>query len=278
MMEFWVVSLTGIPIILAAGLGYRLGSQQLLLRCGTWLFSLTSAAVVALYGFRAGWYEPLGLITPALLGSITGLLVHRFARRGLSRLQRHDRESIPRGDRVLGSVLGGTGGVVLSASLWLLLLLSLGLPTPPQSARTTPALAPRASSPPQGSWLNSLVRTANRGFVRHLPLVGSLSDEVEALILILNSDGRLRDRLAQRRGFYRLANLPTLRAIADDDDVLSEIDGLGKGNLLSLYRLQRHPKIIAFFKEEAVQELILKLRPSKLIRELEALARSEESD
>jgi len=68
-----------------------------------------------------------------------------------------------------------------------------------------------------------------------------------------------------------MASLPTCRAIFDDACILDDIDGVGDGRLSSIYRLQRHLKVIAFFEEPEVQRIVAWTRPTILAKKLEKL-------
>lgn len=276
MNEVLVFLLTLIPVSIGGFLGYRHGFGRLAFLGGSVAVAWGVGLLVVTTGLTRGWFQPFGLLTPIALGGLGASAAWLAVRRLVAAVKRHRsrRDGAPgrpvmtgsRLHRLTGAALGGACGLFIGAGVWLLLFLVDGLAAPGRSA------APAARSPPrETTWTRSLFRTANRGFVRHLPLVGSLSDEVEAMVIIVNSDARVRAKLARRHGLERLAELPSFHAIIDDRGVLQEMDSVGQGDLSALYGLQRNPLIVAFFKEPAVQKTMADLRPSILAREIEAM-------
>ena len=123
-----------------------------------------------------------------------------------------------------------------------------------------------------------LARTAHRGFVRHLPLLGPLSDEADALLFVLNSSPESQVELALSEQFRDVRDLPSLQIIYEDIGILDQLDSIGSGNLLHLFDLLRNPKIVAFFEEEAVHQLIDETRPSLIAEQLKRIEEDRRSE
>ena len=259
-MGFRRVARLGIPIVVAWGVAWSLASA----------------------GVSHGWFQPLGLLTPVALGLVGGAatwvairLVHRLLAKPVQEIRPY--AARPRLDPILGATAGGAFGILLGASLGLLVMLGdglMGTGAPAKRVVAAGALSSETSESDAAAWIRSLVRTANRGVVRHLPFVGSLSDEVEAVVIILNSDDQARETVARRRELDTLAELPTFRAIVEDRRIMQQLETFEPGDFATLYDLQKNPLILAFFAEERVQELITDLRLSVLAREIEEIAAS----
>ena len=262
------VLLLASPVLAGGLLGYRAGAVEVLARVGPiilgWAFAILAAAVA----WKAGWFQPLGLVTPLVLGIVTGLAARHLSRRPVANLVRRASGRLSRRAlrpiwKTAGAVAGSAGGLVLAISLWLLSLFAASWAAGPREVSST---QPQALD--KTGIALALLRTAHHGFVRHLPLVGPVGDEVEALGLILNAGVDARARLADEMGWEKIADLPSFQAIFEDASILEEIDGVRRGRVDALYRLQRHPKIIAFVMEEDVQKIIAGTRPSILARRL----------
>ncbi len=266
MIELAVVLLTAIPVATFALLGFRIGDRRVLRAAVTWIVPWSSGMLLTQAGFRAGWYYPFGLVTPVVMGLLGIGVCFETIRRLTRKFPRKPTASpisLARG--INGSLLGMACGLCFASTLWIAALLADGFISGPQ-----PPSARALHSETSQRWLNSLVRTANRGFLRHLPLIGSLSDEVEALVFILNVDEKDRAKFGTEKEWGRLEKLPSFRAILADQKIFDEIDAVSQGNLAALYRLQSHPLVIAFFQEKEVRELMVDLRPSILAEQLEA--------
>ncbi len=281
MNEVLVIVLTSIPVCAGGVLGYRLGLLRLV-RAGTpivgawglgWYFAST--------GLSQAWFRPFGLSTPIVIGALASVAGWLVLRRLVAVLALKStgpegrRPATPRHGPLngfCGATLGGACGLLIAASAWLLLFLLEGLMAPPETMQAAAIHAQARKT----TWARSLLRTANRGFVRHLPVIGSLGDEVEAVVILLNSDRRACEKLASRHDLARLVELPSFRAIAEDPHVLEELESVRNGDLSALYRLQKNPLILRFFKEKEVQKAIAGLSASSLARELEAIEAAEE--
>lgn len=223
---------------------------------------LPAAAAAALLGagMTARWFWPFGLATPWIAAGL--LLVGGAWALGRWLPQRD--EAPGRGERWLGAAVGALVGTACAASFWLVLLVMAG-------GAAADSETARAG---ERRWLEALATTANRGFVRHLPVVGPLGDELEALLVVLNADGDAHRALARAHDWERLAGLPVVQDALVDDEVGRELDAVRGGSLLALYRLQRHPAVLALFESDAVMRRVEGLRPSHLAAALDAAGRS----
>ncbi len=267
MIEALAWALTVIPVLAASFLGCRAGAWRLLALGGPIAVGWAAAIAAMLVGFWARWFQPFGFVTPAILGLVVAVAARQATRRKFASLSPQAR-AVGRPARAVGALLGAGGGSVAVASLWLGVALASATLTPPGSSSSA-ALGPDASE--GTSMFQALFQTANRGFIRHLPLVGSLGDEVEALTYILNTDPHIRAELAFEEGWENLAELPSLQVIVKNQETLDEIDRVGSGDMAALYRLQKNPLILDFLAEPDVQKLLLETRPTTVAKQLAAL-------
>jgi len=268
MVDVLAVLLLASPVLAGGLLGYRAGAAEVLRRAGPIILGWAFAILAAAAAWKAGWFQPLGLVTPLALGLVTGLAVRQLTRRPVAVLVRRaagrlSGRAIRPIRKTAGALCGSAGGLVLAATLWFSSLFAASWMAGPRGI----SAAPPAALDTTGIAL-ALLRTAHHGFVRHLPVVGPAGDEVEALGLILNAGVDARARLADEMGWERIADLPSFRAIVEDSNIFEEIDRVRRGRVDALYRLQRHPKIIAFVMEEEVQKVIAETRPSILAKKL----------
>lgn len=251
-----VVLLTAIPVGACGYLGFRMGGPRLARRIGVVLIAGACGAAVGFAGMAWGWSWPFGLLTPACCALLAAAGAWIVAMRRVAA----DGDSVASA-RSVGAGLGALCGVMIAGSLWIVAALGEGVAASPAATKAAP--------PATHGWTHALVRTANRGFVRHLPLLGPLGDEVEATIAILNSPPEARRKLARARRFDRLTQLGSYRTLAADEEVSADLDSVRRGNVLALYRLQRNPNVVAFMQEDEVRALLPSLRPSTLVNELE---------
>jgi len=272
MLESAVILLTAVPVLLCALIGFRLGGNRIILAAGPWILAWASGIFLAGMGMKMSWFHPFGLITPLILGVFCGAISFTAICRLAGKFSKQ-RESLPPspGQKLAGAVLGMGGGICIASILWLLVQLA-GVAVPLARQAPTAAGNSKMNSEMKRRWIHSLARTANRGFLCHLPLVGPLSDEVEALIYILNTDPQIRERFAIEKDWVRLKNIPAYRAIARDRRIFEEMVLIREGDLTALYRLQSNPLVIDFFQDPEVQEMISgDLRPSVIAGQIEEL-------
>jgi hypothetical protein len=249
--------LTALPILLGAALGQRVGARCLW-RC-TWLYLL---AMLAAWGststtFAAGWFRPFGLLTPMLFGALVAVLVMLLA----ARLVRRSTKSCAHAGN--GRVVGGLLGTIAAVVAWLLLPLFL-LPTPSNSTRSEPVRSNPAVAASNNSTLTELASLAHRGLLRHLPVIGDVSDELAALLEVTAASPAQHRRLADQFGLQRLSELPNVQRALADEDVLHQLNELNRGSVLALYRLQNNARILDLVRCEAMRQLLDELRPTTL--------------
>ena len=254
-----VVLLTALPVAACGYVGWRLGGRRLAASVGG--FALASACGAAALHFD--WTRPFGLLTPAVVTLLATVATWLAVRHWMAA----DRApAVSRRARFYGTAIGCVWGTVIAGILWIGAALGEGVAAAPE---------PEATAPPASrGWAHALIRTANRGFVRHLPLLGPLGDEVEATVAILNSSLEARRTLARGRRWRQLTRLPTYDALANDAEVARDLDSVRRGNVVALYRLQRNARVVAFMQEPEVRALLPELRPSSLMHEIEALERN----
>lgn len=262
-----VVVATALVAAVAGAVGAWLGGRRLgralVLATMAWLAG--GAAVVL--AWRNGWFRPLGLVTPLVVGVCVMLLVVTL----LGGVWRRSQSPAPEG-RLLGSVLGATVGLYVAAVGWM-----LGGVVADASARVirADALPPVAArdDATAAAW-RELLHTADRGFVRHLPFVGDLSRECEALIYVLDAPAEARQVYANQQHWGELAELPSCRELLQDAAFGRDVDDLRAGDLLALYRMQNNPRFLAFVTGSGLQERLPGLRPSAIADGVRAAAES----
>jgi len=255
-------------ISVCARLGLRAGGPRLFAAAGVLLLAWGAGLYAMGLALEARWFHPFGLMTPVFLGAAIALALREILWRSLSPRLRWTNLGLPGVVwRTAGALLGAAGGLTLATAFWLLFLMARGSATPePESASPAPGPSERRG------FVEGLVKLTNRGVVRHLPLIGPLGDELEAVCFILNTDPAIRAELARTPRWKRLLDLPTLLPILEDETIAEELDRVRRGNVLALYRLQRNPLILAFCEEEAVREFIEEVRPSLIARQLAEIA------
>jgi len=264
-----VVLLTAIPVATCGYVGSRLGGRRLARSVGGFVLASACGAALGFAALRFGWSRPFGLLTPA----VAALLATGATWFAVLRWLPTDRDhTASRNERLFGAGLGAVCGVMLAGSLWIVATLGEGVAGSAEAPGAPVPTQAAASATP--SWTLALVRTANRGFVRHLPVLGPLGDEMEATVAILNSSPEARRKLARGRHWERLTHLASYRDLANDAEFDRDLASVRNGNVLALYRLQRNPRVVAFMQEDEVHALLPELRPSALARELEELEQS----
>jgi len=291
-IPFVLFLLAIVPVLAGAVHGHRLGFE-VILRGGTrglllWgVFALATASLYSLHVFT-----PLGLITP-VVGGVVALALARYFLPGRGERALVGGQPPSFTSRAAGSVLGAAAGALVAGVGGLGLSFAAAYLSPvhpvatrgertsestsarsaplvpadtarPASQEDAPPVAQAAGLAGEEGLAQAILRTVNHGLVRHVPVVGSLSDEAEALGKVLRSSTSERVELARELGWEPLGKLATFQAILDDGPLLEDVDRGAGGDLLALYRLQSNERIIAFWKEEAVQQAIRGLRPTRL--------------
>jgi hypothetical protein len=272
MEEVPIVLITLVPIALGSWWGWRRGLTGVLRRAAAIVLASGAGTAAAILLFRACIFEPLGISTP-LAGGLVVFAAAEILLYVLSRRRRRGEPTVraPR-FRAAGSLAGALGGTYLAAISWI----GLSFFAPPGSPSTGDR-DPAGPAEGDGDLISALLRTAHEGFVRHVPVVGPFSDEMAALGLICRASREEHLLLSQDLGWDGLAELPTLRAIVEDPRLMADVDLGGGGDLRALYRLQKDPRIIAFFLEPEVQEVARRFRPVDLARRIEDIRAKEAS-
>jgi hypothetical protein len=275
MTEILILLLTAIPILLGIAIGYRSGLRRILWALCPLVAGWTLSLAVIIAVINARWFWPFGLFTPVICGLVSGEIARQLLRGMLGKFSRKvAASSATTGpghlERAAGASLGAGMGFCLAAFAWLAMLLLVAA-LPSKTASIGEATPPSAPSLP-----GALLEIAHRGFVKHLPLLGPIGDEVEALTYILKARAEARDELARELGWDQLAALPSFRAILGDRETVEDLDRLRDGDFKAVFNLQLNPRIIAFFEEEAVRKLVLETRPTDLAERLAEIGRRQE--
>ncbi len=271
-----VVLLTALPVLLGAWLGSLRGGGS----TSVWLSKLAlawgSGIALAAYGLRQGWHTPWGLITPIVLGLLTAIFLRALLAWFSARPRRHANLGVFQ--RTSGAALGSIMGFLVAVVGWQVALFSSNLVSPlPQAANADdnandhqkPLTAPsETSTPPRKTSWASLAEVAHRGFIQHLPVAGPLTDEFLAVATILKTPVHVRKQFAKHKEWDSLAGLPSFQSIVEDENLFADIEAAIAGNVVALYRLQRHPLIINFYDEEPLQAIIANLQASQIAADI----------
>ncbi len=267
-MVAWLVFalITAAPVAAGALVGRRLGTARLLRGLGLYVVGLLSFAATTVLGYQARWFWPLGLVTPIVAGGVAGVAVSWLCAR--ARLRPNGATTSPRAGAALGAAFGA--GVALLA--WLALPLVDAHRKPRAAARATPSEHAAPADPADlGATLGDLATIAHRGLLRHVPVLGETSDEVAAVCTLLRATPEQHRRLAERLHIGHLADLPSVQAALANEDLVADLARARDGELLAIFRLQRHPLILATAEDDAIAALFEDLRPSRMAAELERL-------
>ena len=249
-----LVLLTAAPVVLGGLVGRRRGARRVVCSWVQHALAVAIAWPAAWAAFAWRWHAPFGLVTPlvlaAALGGATLLALRRRGAEGPA-------AAIDARDRRLGALAGAGSGLAAAIGFWLVLPLCVARESPPAT-----------SAPTTGAWTR-IASMAHRGLLRHLPVIGSASDEVDALITVLNSSPAQRRRLAHEHGLEQLVREPSVMRALDDHDVRADLVRAQHGSLTALYRLQAHPRILAVAECDAVRRVVGELRPTALAASLE---------
>ncbi|MCC7399337.1 MAG: hypothetical protein IT455_19890 [Planctomycetes bacterium] len=261
-MNLLIVATTTGVVAAVATFGAWLGGRRIGRVLAVTAVALAGAAGAAALAWQNGWFWPCGLLTPLLVGAVVWLSVVAAGRRCWP-----PATSAPaRGGRWLGALLGAVVGLYGAAAGWL-----LGAATADTLAASTALSYDEDDADVADAW-RELLRTADRGFVRHLPLLGELSSEFEALVYILDAPAHARRAVVEQQQWQALAQLPSYRELLADQAIRRDLEALREGDLLALYRVQRSPRFLAFFECEAVQRVLPGLRPSLLAKSVREAA------
>lgn len=257
-IQLGVVLLTVLLIAAGTAVGRHFGGRRL----GRWLLLYAAAGTAAWATARAAldadWYWPLGLLTPFIASTIAATLALLLAHK----LFAAKPPSTPLGtaNRAFGGLLGTIIGGSLAIAAWLLLPLCVA--TPMQAGKSTAGEVQAA--------IADLCSIAHRGFFRHVPVVGNASNEVQALLEILQADTADHRRIVHAFDLEGIRDLPEMQAAINDPNVRRELSRLRGGSLLALFQLQRHPLILAVAECDAVTERFGEMMPTRIVAALHA--------
>ncbi|MFT4511497.1 MAG: hypothetical protein ACI89X_003286 [Planctomycetota bacterium] len=257
-VQLGVVLLTVLLIATATATGRRLGGRRLV----RWML-LYAVAGFAAWGtariaLDSNWYWPLGLLTPVIASTIAATIALLLANKVFA--AKPPAEPAGKANRAFGGLLGTCIGGSLAIATWLLLPLCVATPTQPDRSKAGEAQAAIAD----------LCSIAHRGFLRHLPVVGNASDEVQALLEILRADVVDHRRIVDAFDLESIRDVPAMQAALDNPGVHRELQRLRNGSLLALFRLQRHPLVLAVAESDEVTERFGELLPTRIVAALNA--------
>lgn len=274
----WIAgSFAALALAIGAAVGRRVGARRALTQWTRMGLAWSIGGLTACACLRAGWLWPLGLLTPAVLGSMAGLAAARWAAPPTPPATPPATLSAPPqiggADRRMGAVVGAGTAMLAITALWFVLSTvalvdSVARQDSHHPAPNTIVHAGATTEGEMGDALRAVLDTTHRGLVRHLPIVGSWSDELAALIHVLDAPVADRRRLALDQDWQHLAELPAMQAALRDEEVTANIQALGDGDLLALYRLQRSAVILELLRCPKLRPLVEEFRPSTLAARL----------
>ena len=271
-----VVAITVGAVFFGAWLGSHCGGGRTLAWISKLLFSWGSGVALAAYGLRQGWHTPWGLITPIAAGLLAAISMRTILAWRSKRSKRRSRLGFLQ--RSSGALLGAALGFVLAIAGWQVALFTSSLTTQaPAAVAFDENDLKQAASDNKTAWA-SLAEVAHRGFIQHLPVAGPLSNEILAISTILKSPLEVRKEFARHKEWDTLLDLPSFQSIAHNESLFADIDAAVAGNFAALYRLQKHPLIVDFYKEEPLQAMIVDLRASQIASELIEFQNEQSND
>ncbi len=260
-----------LPILIGCWGGGRVGWRRLGVFLAPWTISLILSSLLVYLGFHNGWYWPWGLISPLVLGllchfvlTVTLFLIVR------NRLNPPSRSSPKTVSKFWGGTLGTLCGGCFSLFLWL--SLSLFLITQEPSTPSEPRSIEEERSLVQ-QWGKEIVNTAHKGFIKHLPVLGPATEDINSIKILIEADNKHLEIVAEENGLDELSELPTFKALLKDESLMEDVKSVSEGSLKALYRLQKNELILEFVKEEKVKKLLKTVKPKDLadrIKELES--------
>ncbi|MFK7740612.1 MAG: hypothetical protein AB8H80_09840 [Planctomycetota bacterium] len=285
-MIVWVLVPTACVVtlfaVVGAGQGGRaLGRSLALLAC-----SAVIACAVGWAAWRAQLFQPFGLLTP-LVGALVALVVCRVV---LVRVWSAPAVDASMTNRVAGGLLGGALGLYVAAWGWTLVDVAVGAcaqavapvaakardqartPEGAAAARMVGSGGAKSEKPAAKSavGLQDLLRIAQRGFVRHLPIVGSVSEECQATIDLLNTPPELCQQLVAKQAWLEWSRLPGYQELCCDPGFRCDLRALRNGDVTALYRLQRNRLLVSLVARGEARGLLAGWRPTALAAQLRA--------
>lgn len=258
----------GLLIFVGAILGFVVGNRckrsNIFGRIVRFAIAQSCGLVVVYATWQQHWTWPIGLISPLLYGLIGSVLVACLSDKW-SRVRNARSKRIVTPSRQLNGFAGAGIGVAVSLVFCPLLLRVESQPSRARTTNPTPASAPLEPR----TALGEFARIVNVGFVRHVPIAGDMSAELVAIASILDQPLETRKQFAIAKRWDSLAELPSFVAIVENKELIADIDAAADGSLLALYRLQKHPLVLEFAREEELQSIVSQFDAQEIAKELE---------
>lgn len=215
-----------------------------------------------------------GCVAAAVLSAATALAIHRRRAR-----VRHRARPVGALNRAIGALVG-----VVYAAMLCLGLACVGSAASFAIAVDDPTVQRRPTASDQ-DWAallrkasRQLADVANIGVLRHVPGIAEYSREAHAMVTILNTPRERLARLAEERGFTSLLEVPEVRAAIDDHEYMKMVARAGRGNLSDISKLARSETTKALFRCKEIRELARTVRPSDLVKDLDAFEADREQE
>ncbi|MCA8952286.1 MAG: hypothetical protein KDE27_22435, partial [Planctomycetes bacterium] len=89
---------------------------------------------------------------------------------------------------------------------------------------------------------------------------------------IAGTDLEVRREFFDRHGWNALVSLPAMQAVIADDDLMADVALANTGDLAAIFRVQRHPRIVALCERDELWRIVNGTRPTEMARELAEIA------
>ncbi len=258
----------GLTVLGSTVLGYSVGVRLKSAKVLGWIARVAFAGCCGLAityaAWRGGWTWPIGLITPLLYGLavsvLVACLVDKWVKLELSPMGRFGarRQHLDGlAGAVLALVVSGVLARGVSRTEW----------EPSRESKSDVTIV-RVTAAPRTA-LGEFAKIAHEGFIQHVPVAGHVADELMAVARILDQPIETRRQFAIAKQWDSLAELPSFHAIAEDEVLVADIDAAAEGSLLALFRLQKHPLVLEFAREEKLQSIVSKFDARQIAEELD---------
>lgn len=257
-IQLGVVLLTVLLIAAGTAVGRYFGGRRLVRWLLLYAAAGTAAWATARAALDANWYWPLGLLTPVIASTVAATLALLIAHKLFA--AKPPSKPLGTANRTFGALFGTIIGGSLAIATWLLLPLCVA--SPMQAGKSTAGDVQAA--------IADLCSIAHRSFLRHVPVVGNASNEVQALLEILQADTTDHQRIVHAFDLESIRDLPAMQTALNDSGVRRELRRLRDGSLVALFQLQRHPLILAVAECDDVAQRFGELLPTRIVAALHA--------